>query len=106
MGGGGVGRELQACLSSLFFLLLEKKQHRNIFSNHTGRLARFGWILTYLKISVEMAVTWFLPEPFNYFWMMPNKSSGDFVVRADRRCDCNSLCPQTKAFGEMYQYNY
>ena len=29
------------------------KQHRNIFSNHTGRLAKFGWILTYLKISVE-----------------------------------------------------
>ena len=29
------------------------KQHRNIFSNHTGRLAKFGWILTYFKISVE-----------------------------------------------------
>ena len=38
-------------------LLSGKKQHRNIFSHHTGRLAKFGWILKYLKISVEMALT-------------------------------------------------
>ena len=29
-----------------------KKQHRKyIFSHDTGRLAKFGWILTYLKIA-------------------------------------------------------
>ena len=54
LGGGGVGwggeRELSACVSSLFSLLLGKKLHRKIFSHHTGRLAKFGWILTYLKI--------------------------------------------------------
>ena len=40
-----------------FLPAFREKQHRNIFSNHTGLLAKFGWILTYLKISVEMAVT-------------------------------------------------
>ena len=39
-----------------------KKQHRNIFSHDTGRLAEFGWILAYLIISLEMAVTWLLPD--------------------------------------------
>ena len=33
---------------STFFV--GKKQHRNIFSHKTGQLAKFGWILTYLKI--------------------------------------------------------
>ena len=64
-GGGGVWGWWEERTSGLFvksFLpAFRKKQHRNIFSNHTGRLAKFGWILTYLKISVEMAVTWFLP---------------------------------------------
>ena len=31
-------------------------QHRNIFSHNTVRLAKFGWILTYLEISLEMAL--------------------------------------------------
>ena len=57
----GVGRENLSLFLSLFFLLFRGKQHMNIFSNHTGRLTKFGWILTYLKISVEMAVTWLLP---------------------------------------------
>ena len=76
MGGGGGGgkRELQACLSSLFFLLLGKKQHRNISSNHTGRLAKFGLILTYLKISVQMAVTWFLPGAMRAIQLLNNQS--------------------------------
>ena len=59
-------------MSSLFvksFLpAFREKQHRNIFSNHTGRLPKFGWILTYLKISVEMAVTWLLPGAIQ-LWM-------------------------------------
>ena len=62
-GGGRGGGERTSGLFVKSFLpaFREKKQHRNIFSNHTGRLTKFGWILTYLKISVEMAVTWFLP---------------------------------------------
>ena len=61
-GGGGGGEERTSGLFVKSFLpAFRKKQHRNIFSNHTGLLAKFGWILTYLKISVEMAVTWFLP---------------------------------------------
>ena len=31
-------------------------------SHHTGQLAKFGWILTYLKISPEMALTQLLPR--------------------------------------------
>ena len=85
-GGGGVERELQACLSSLFFLLLGKKQHRNIFSNHTGRLAKFGWILTYLKISVEMAVTWFLPGAIQLFIHI------FFIHSVDLLGLCKELC--------------
>ena len=27
-----------------------REQHRKIFSHNTGQLAKFGWILTYLKI--------------------------------------------------------
>ena len=72
-GGGWVERELQACLSKSFLPAFRKKQHRNIFSHHTGRLVKFGWILTYLKLSVEMAVTWFLPGAIQMFaacdWM-------------------------------------
>ena len=60
--GGGEWRERTLGLFVKSFLpAFREKQHRNIFSHHTGRLAKFGWILTYLKISVEMAVTWFLP---------------------------------------------
>ena len=33
-----------------FLPAFREKQHRNIFSHHTGWLAKFGWILTYLKI--------------------------------------------------------
>ena len=43
-----------------------ENQHRNIFSHDTGRLAKFGWILTYLKISLEMVVTWLLPGAFQF----------------------------------------
>ena len=59
--GWGVGRENLGLFVESFLPGFRKKQHRNIFSHHRGRLAKFGWILTYLKISVEMAVTWFLP---------------------------------------------
>ena len=53
--------QIQHFFRSLFSLLLKKKQHRDLyFSHHTGRLAKFGWILTYLKISVEMALTRFV----------------------------------------------
>ena len=65
VGGGGGGGDWEERTLGLFvksFLpAFREKQHRNIFSHHTGRLAKCGWILTYLKISVEMAVTWFLP---------------------------------------------
>ena len=45
-GGWGVGR--LSCLFVKCFLpdFREKQQHRNIFSHHTGRLVKFGWILT------------------------------------------------------------
>ena len=52
-GEGGVGR--WSLFVKSFLAAFREKQHRNISSNH--RLATFGWILTYLKISVEMAVT-------------------------------------------------
>ena len=58
-GGGGGKRELQGCLSSIFFLLLGKNRKK-------GWLAKVGWILTYLKISVEMVVTWFLPGAIQF----------------------------------------
>ena len=54
--GGGEERTLRLFVKS-FLPAFGEKQHRNF--HHTGRLAKFGWILTYLKISVEMAVTWF-----------------------------------------------
>ena len=60
-GGGGLGERTLGLFVKSFLPAFKGKQHRNIFSHHTGRLAKFGWILTYLKISVEMAVTWFLP---------------------------------------------
>ena len=56
-GGGGGGRENFRLVCQVFLPAFREKQHRNIFSHHTGRLAKFGWILTYLKVSVEMAVT-------------------------------------------------
>ena len=45
-----------------FLPAFREKQHRNIFSHHTGRLVKFGWILTNLKISVKMALTQLLPR--------------------------------------------
>ena len=54
-----------------FLPAFREKQHRNIFSHHTGRLAKFGWILTYLKISAEMAVTWFLPRAIHFLVTHP-----------------------------------
>ena len=64
--GWGWGERTLGLFVKSFLPAFREKQHRNIFSHHTGRLARFGWILTYLKISVEMAVMWFLPEPFKW----------------------------------------
>ena len=49
--GGGGGRLLCLVVKS-FLCAFKGKQHRNIFSHNTGRLVKFGWILTYLKISV------------------------------------------------------
>ena len=45
----GVGVDFCACLSSLSQWFLGQKQHRNIFSHHTHRLPKFGWILTYFN---------------------------------------------------------
>ena len=61
IGGGGGGERTSGLFVKSFLPAFRKKQHRNIFSNHTGQLAKFGWILINLKFSVEMAVTWFLP---------------------------------------------
>ena len=52
-GGGGGERTAGLFVKSFLPAFRKKKQHRNIFSSHTGRLAKFGWILTYLKISVS-----------------------------------------------------
>ena len=52
-GGGGGWKRTSGLFVKSFLPAFRKKQHRNIFSNHTGRLAKFGWILTYLKILVE-----------------------------------------------------
>ena len=60
-GGGGWEERTLGLFVKSFLPAFREKQHRNIFSHHTGRLVKFGWILTYLKISVEMAATWFLP---------------------------------------------
>ena len=43
-----------------------RTSHGNIFSHHTGRLAKFGWILTHLKISLEMALTRLLPRAIQF----------------------------------------
>ena len=60
-------REKRPCLFVKSFLCaFREKQHRNIFSHNTGRLPKFGWILTYLKISLEMAVTWLLPGAIQF----------------------------------------
>ena len=64
-----------------FLPAFREKQHRNIFSHHTGRLARFGWILTYLKISVEMAVTWFLPGAIQFMLWMMRWSAPMFILK-------------------------
>ena len=74
-GGGGGGERTLGLFVKSFLPVFREKQHRNIFSNHTGRLAKFGWILTYLKISVEMAVTWFLPGAIQF-------SCGEFCMNA------------------------
>ena len=49
-------------LESLFSMLLGEKQHRNVFTHDTDWLVKFGWILTYLKISLEMVLTRLLPR--------------------------------------------
>ena len=64
----GVGVDFCACLSSLFSVVLGKKQHRNIFSRHTGRLPKFGWILWH---TWKFQSKWQLcdiccPEPFKW----------------------------------------
>ena len=61
VGGGGWGERTLGRFVKSFLPAFREKQHRNIFSHQKGRLAKFGWILAYLKISVEMVVTWFLP---------------------------------------------
>ena len=48
-GGGGGGRTLGQCVKS-FLPACKEKQDRNIFFHNTGRLVKFGWILTYLRI--------------------------------------------------------
>ena len=65
-GGGGWGERTLGLSVKSFPPAFREKQHRNTFSHHTGRLATFGWILTYLKISVEMAVMWFVPGAFQF----------------------------------------
>ena len=74
-GGGGGGERTLGLFVKSILPAFWKKQHRNIFSNHTGRLA-FGWILTYLKISVEMAITWFLPGAIQLFTEVEVNSGG------------------------------
>ena len=69
MGGGG---RLLCLFVKSFLSGFREKQHRNIFSHQTGRLPKFGWILlTYLKISVEMAVTWLLPGAIQLLHLWP-----------------------------------
>ena len=61
----------------------EKKtqQHRNIFSHNTGRLAKFGWILTYLKIRLEMSLTRLLPGAIQLAGSGRKKGSGNTCKR-------------------------
>ena len=70
-GGGEWGERTLGLFVKSFLPAFREKQHGNIFSHHTGRLAKFGWILTYLKISVEMAAVTrdSCLEPFNYLEM-------------------------------------
>ena len=56
-GGSGVGRE-------------------NCRPVCAGWLAKFGWILTYLKISLKMALTRLLPGAFQLFAEVEVNSSG------------------------------
>ena len=49
-GGEGWGERTLGLFDKSFLPAFREKQHRNIFSHNTGRLAKFGWILTYLKI--------------------------------------------------------
>ena len=54
-GGGWWGERTLGLFVKSFLPAFTEKQHRNICSHHTSRLAKFGWILTYLKISLQMA---------------------------------------------------
>ena len=65
-GGTGVGVDFCVCLSSQFLSACRKKQHENIFSHNSGQLAKFGWILTILKISLKMALTRLLPGAIQF----------------------------------------
>ena len=49
--GGGCGGWLSCLFVKSFPAFLPGKKHRNVFSHNTGRLVKFGWILTYLEIS-------------------------------------------------------
>ena len=64
--GGGWGERTLGLFVKSFLPAFREKQHRNIFSHHTGRLVKFGWILKYLKISVQMTVTRFLPGTIQF----------------------------------------
>ena len=66
-GGGGGGRTLGLFVKSFLPAFREKTTQEHLFTSQTW-LVKFGWILTYLKISVEMTVTWFLPGAIQLFW--------------------------------------
>ena len=66
-GVGGWGERTSGLFVKSFLPAFRAKQHRNIFSHHTGRLVKFGWILTYLKISVKMGVTRFFPQSHSIY---------------------------------------
>ena len=71
--GGGWGERTLGLFVKPFLPAFREKQHRNIFSHHTGWPAEFEWILIYLKISVEMAVMWFLPGAIQFLFMNDSK---------------------------------
>ena len=64
--GGGVGDRTSGLFVKSFLPASRKKQHRNIFSNHTGRLAKFGWIRHTWKFQSKWRLHGSCPEPFNY----------------------------------------
>ena len=43
-GGGGWRERTLGLFVKSFLPAFREKQHRNIFSHHTGQLAKFGWI--------------------------------------------------------------